>query len=410
MVEGLNEHIERSFNRLSSEKYNIKNVWKDEHYDWAGDWEGRALLAFVCMYEITGKKIPCMDTMIKDFPLHANKKGYLGKIEDGIANEQQLSGHSWLLRGFLGYYNAFGDENALSYARDVVKNLYVPLIGLYDKYPAEGRADEIGGVGGNISSVSDGWKLSTDVGCAYMCIDGLSDYYAVTKDEETKKILDILIEDFMLLDRVKIKCQTHATLSAARGILRLYKVTGDKKYFNYAVSVFEFYVKHGMTLTYENFNWFGREDTWTEPCTIVDSFILASELYNITGEERYKTLASRIWYNGLRFCHRANGGAGPNTCVTKTQPYLGISFYEAAFCCTMRYAEGLKFVCGFNENIVSSEEISEDEYGRVFMGNELFVIDESGSFPNAEKYVYDGKTYIKIPTFVKKGKYKLRVC
>ena len=119
MVEGLNEHIERSFNRLSSEKYNIKNVWKDEHYDWAGDWEGRALLAFVCMYEITGKKIPCMDAMIKNFPLHANKKGYLGKIEDGIANEQQLSGHSWLLRGFIGYYNAFGDENALSYARDV---------------------------------------------------------------------------------------------------------------------------------------------------------------------------------------------------------------------------------------------------------------------------------------------------
>ena len=64
----------------------------------------------------------------------------------------------------------------------------------------------------------------------------------------------------------------------------------------------------------------------------------------------------------------------------------------------------------FNENIVSSEEISEDEYGRVFMGNELLVIDESGSFPNEEKYVYDGKTYIKIPTFVKKGKYKLRVC
>ena len=130
-----------------------------------------------------------------------------------------------------------------------------------------------------------------------------------------------------------------------------------------------------MTLTYENFNWFGREDTWTEPCAIVDSLILATELYKITKNDRYKTLARRIWFNGLQFCHRDNGGAGPNTCVTTSQTILKVSMYEAYFCCTMRYAEGLleysnnESLFGWNENAPTEM----DEIGRRFIDDKLLV-------------------------------------
>ena len=39
-----------------------------------------------------------------------------------------------------------------------------------------------------------------------------------------------------------------------------------------------------MTATYENYNWFGNghKETWTEPCAVVDSLILALELYRLT--------------------------------------------------------------------------------------------------------------------------------
>ena len=63
-------------------------------------------------------------------------------------------------------------------------------------------------------------------------------------------------------------------------------------------------------------------ETWTEPCAVVDSLILALELYRITKEDRYRVLARRIWFNGLQFCQRPNGGVGPNTCVDKNNPYL----------------------------------------------------------------------------------------
>lgn len=423
MTRNLDFHIEKSFERLSSDIYSIEKIWQKDDYGWPGDWEGRALLAFVCLYEVTGRKIPCMDKMLEELPAHLNEKGYMGAVLNGVADEQQLSGHSWLLRGLCEYYGVFRSEKSLGFARGIVENLYLPLIGLYEKYPLERNSSDEGGVSGNSGETTDGWKLSTDTGCAYMCLDGLSAYYEITRDDRVETAINRLIDGFMRFDRMKMRCQTHATLSATRGILGMYLATGERDYLEKAVSVYEFYLKHGMTLTYENYNWFGRENTWTEPCAVVDSFVLAVRLYGITKKREYRTLASRIWFNGLSFCHRANGGAGPNACVTKTQPYLSVSMYEAPFCCTMRYCEGLKFAKlfkselfprGDSENgiVADAKDIVVDEYGRVFMGDELLVIDENNAFPDAEKHLVNGKEYIGIPAFIGQENVgaKLKVC
>lgn len=409
MLNELNEHINKSFERLSSETYSIEKIWQKRDYDWAGDWEGRALLAFVCLYEITGKKIPCMDKLLDELPEHLNCKGYMGAMLEGIADEQQISGHSWLLRGLVEYYNVFHSTKALNFAHVIIKNLYFPLIDLYEKYSHERDETLRGGVSGKLGKTVDGWMLSSDTGCAFMCLDGLSAYYEVTRDEKVQGMIDRLLEIFMNLDWLKMKCQTHATLSAARGIVRMYQSTGEKIYLDEALFVYDFYLKYGMTMTYENFNWFGRTDSWTEPCAVVDSFILAEWFYEITKEAKYQTLASRIWFNGLRFSHRSNGGAGPNTCVTLRQPYLNVSMYEAAFCCTMRYCEGLKFIKYYEDKIMSDDEIRVDDYGRAFCGNKLLVIDEAGDFPDAKKINFNGKNYIEIPSFIKDGNYKLKI-
>lgn len=203
--------------------------------------------------------------------------------------------------------------------------------------------------------------------------------------------------------------QTHATLSAARGFVRMYRATGERGYLDVAEDIFRFYPEHGMTLTYENFNWFGREDSWTEPCAVVDSFLLALELHDILQKEEYRTLASRIWYGGLIFCHRANGGAGPNSCVTEKSPYLAVSMYEAPFCCTMRYAEGLKYAAAYGESIERGKDLPRDEKGRLFRGNQLLAVDEDNAFPGAERIFFEGKTYIPLPAFAPEGTYRLRI-
>ena len=47
----------------------------------------------------------------------------------------------------------------------------------------------------------------------------------------------------------------------------------------------------GMTYTYQNYNWWNKGNTWTEPCAVVDSLILFGDLYELTGCEEWRTLA-----------------------------------------------------------------------------------------------------------------------
>lgn len=402
------ENIDRNFRRLQEDDYSIEKLFRPQEYDWPGDWEGRALLAFTCHYAM-GKENPCMHQMVKVLPKYTNEFLYFGALFDGtIADEQQLSGHSWYLCGLIEYYKLFHSEAVLQIAKSVVEHLYLPALQHYDKYPLDGRNN--GGVSGNITGIVNDWKLSSDIGCAFMCVDGLSRYYAETKDCRVKEFLDKLISVFTKIDVVKYGFQTHTTLSCARGILTLYKTTNEQVYLDIAKSVFDTYIQHGITLTYENFNWFGRENSWTEPCAVVDSLILATELYKITKQPSYVKTARRIWWNGLQFCLREHGGAGPNTCVTAQQPILQISMYEAPFCCTMRYAEGLK--CAFENSFITDEteeNIEKDAFGRYFLGDKLLVEDVDVQYPDATVYTVDGLRLIRIPTGISNTKARLRI-
>jgi len=391
--------IKKSFQRLEQEPYASENLFSPPEYDWPGDWEGRALLAYCRLYSLTGEKIPAMEKIMRLLGEKTNRFGYLGKELDLSAiDEQQLSGHGWLLRGLVAYYELFQSRQALEYAHVIVHNLFIPALANYGSYPVE-RGSTGGGVYGNLSAKNGNWQLSTDIGCAFIAIDGLAHYYALTRDNELEILLADAIEQFMNLDKVSLNMQTHATLTATRGILKYYEVCGDEKYLSYAKETFALYIAQGMTATYENYNWFGdsHEETWTEPCAVVDSMILALKLYRITGEDTYRVLARRIWFNGLQFCQRPNGGVGPNTCVDEKNPYLQISFYDAVQCCTMRYPEGLYWYQKNRElfHWEDGEPVWED--GRCYVNDWLLAQDVGGVFPDEKHYEVDGKQLIRIP-------------
>jgi hypothetical protein len=74
---------------------------------------------------------------------------------------------------------------------------------------------------------------------------------------------------------------------------------------------------------------------------MVDSFIVAVELWRHTGEPSYLEDAHLIWTNAICHGQRSNGGFGPDTCAGAKDPFLGVSVDEAHWCCTMRGGEGL---------------------------------------------------------------------
>lgn len=372
--EELEERIEKNFRRLQDPYYQIQEVFSDVSYDWPGDKEGRALLAFVCHYVIHGRKIPCMDQLIEMLPEKTNSFCFFGEEYGKVIDEQQISGHSWYLRGLLAYYQQFGDERAFVYAKSTVENLYLPLRGQIASYPLERKQNHEGEVSGSLSEINDGWKLSTDIGCVFMSIDGLSHYYEITGDKNTGDLIKEMQSKFDEIDVVTLKAQTHCCLTAARGFLRMYRVTRDSSYLESSVKTARKYIECGMTDTYQNYNWWGRGETWTEPCAIVDSLMVMTELYKITKKDEYQKLAVRIWHNGFAALQVGNGGAGTDTTVNANQPILHTLLYEAYFCCTMRLAEGLRYV---NENqellYAETRELKKDSKNRYMAGDILYA-------------------------------------
>ncbi len=370
----LEERLSLNHQRLSEPFYDIDNVFAPIDARWPGDKEGRALLAFVSLLNAGQSEIPCMEKMIEALPKKLNEKGYLGPVKDEFF-EQQLSGHSWLLRGLCEYYLRFKKEEILKIICGITENLYLPLTDKIFDYPLRRKEDLSGGVDGHTSQAIDGWLLSTDTCCAFMSIDGLSQTYEITKDERIKVLLDRMVEKFMQIDKREIKAQTHCTLTAARGMVRLYSITKEEKFLENAKSILKIYVDYGMTYTYENYNWWGRPETWTEPCAVIDSLMLSTELFKITGDAQYRTLAARIFHNGFATIQRCNGGAGTSKIVCETRSILQISGFEAPQCCTMRLAEGLRYIKENSELLYAetADEITKDEKGIYRSGDIIYA-------------------------------------
>lgn len=394
--EDFSQRVARNYGRLASDTYRNERVFREAEYAWEGDWEGRALLAFVCLKRLTGKEISSLPYEISHLKEKTNRYGYFGAVTDGSAvSEQLLSGNGWFLRGLCEYYQDTKDEGILANIKSIVENLYLRCEGLYDRYPLVERGAE-GGVMGELARGADGWTLSTDVGCAFIALDGLSAAYAILKDGALKTFIDKQIDRFLAIDKLQYRVQTHATLTVCRAILRMYLLTDEKHYLARGKELFDYYVHTGMTLTYENFNWFGREDTWTEPCAVIDSLITALYLYRSLGDETYLKLARRIYFNGFNLCQRDNGGAGTNSCVTERAPVWSAQMYEAEFCCSMRTAEGLYRVSLFCEELFGEsdegKEIVHDEHGRYFRGDHMLCSVNGGALRELPKiYEYPQK-------------------
>ena len=225
-LEELEARTEKNFCRLKNDPYyQIGSVFAPEEYEWYGDKEGRALLAFVSHYKISGRKIPCMEEMMTCLKGHLNEHLFFGPLSGEIIHEQQLSGHSWLLRGLCEYHEQFGDAQSLEIINHIWQYLYLPTKGKYSTYPIHRKKKDEGDVSGSTVGQLDGWKLSSDVGCAFMSIDGLSHAYQITHNEQMKEMLDEMIQVYRSIDKIALKVQTHCTLTAARGMMRMYHGT-----------------------------------------------------------------------------------------------------------------------------------------------------------------------------------------
>lgn len=337
--------IIKNYARLESGWYKPDMVFKADQAGWPADWEGRTILALTMLAQVSGREPAYLQRILERLEERLNSRGYLGEVLPAdVFDEQQFSGHNWLLRGLLEYAAWKQDTHAAQLADRIIENLYLPAAGYYAGYPTDPAVRERTGsaAGSRTGALAGHWYLSTDIGCAFMALDGLSQYYERTSDARVKRLLEEMIAVFRQIDFVGASMQTHASLSAARGILRFYESTGDESFLRTAEELFALYCREGMTENYANDNWFDRPG-WTEPCAVIDSYMLASGLFDNTGDSRYLLIAQRIFYNAMGFAQRSNGGFGCDNCVGAQEPFVHPKeeYFEAYWCCTMRGGEGL---------------------------------------------------------------------
>lgn len=334
----------KNMERMESEPYRPDKFFQDSSYNWPGDWEGRTLLAIVSDEKVLKTSAKYMPKLFEELEKHLNEDKYFGEKLGEVLSEQLMAGNSWFLRALCEHYYVYNDEQSLRIINTIADKLLVKVLPYYKKYPVDMSVRKMLGeaIGDLLSETVDGWKLSTDTACAFIPLDGLTQVFEIAPRPELKELIETAVEIFCSIDKVGIHCQTHASLSATRGILRWYGITGDKKYLNYAIEVFNLYVQKGMTENYANFNWFGRPE-WTEGCAVVDSMSVAMDLFRFTGKGYYAAMANKIYLNAFRFSQRGNGGMGCDMCTTPNQPYLcgGEGVFEAFWCCSMRCGEGI---------------------------------------------------------------------
>jgi uncharacterized protein len=400
----------QNFARLQSALYRPPQLFNSVNvHSWPGDFEGRALLAVTLMSRATGQEPDYFPAMVAEYQAHLNPQGYFGPLLDLHAiNEQQLSGHGWYLRGLCEYYDWKRDPRTLAQIQAIVRNFALPLRGSYATYPIDPALrihatvpTAPGAVDGHLNGQHGDWAVSSDTCCAFIFLDGLAHAWVVlhaANDPSApalKAIIDEAVNRFLEVDLVAVKAQTHASLTAMRALLRVYNQSvadghPDPTLLAAARDRFALYKSVAMTEHFANYNWFGRPETWTEPCAIIDSFMIATQLWQNTGDPSYLEDAHLIWANGVGRGLRGNGGFGTDLCAGYQTPFLKVRSYEASFCCTMRGGEGharaIQSLYFAKPAGIAPAELTvpfySDSQASVDLGHGPLVLKQTAAYPN----------------------------
>jgi uncharacterized protein len=336
---------QRNFDRLHDPIFRYKNIADHTLKDpYPGDFLGRTVLGLVQLTQVLKQEPLYLDEIIERFPNELiNEKGYTGKVlKNGFYDEIQITGHQFFLRGLCELYLWKKEDTIRNIIESTVKNMMIPLATDINSYPLQDERQNLkmGGAVAMDAGLVENWQLSTDTCQLFMVLDGLTQVYQLFPSEELGRAIEQIFDFYSQIDLLKIKAQTHSTLSASRGLLRFYELTGNVKYLNFVKRIFVDYKEHAMTENYENFNWFGRPEH-TEGCAVIDAFLLAVELWKSTGQLHYLNDAHLIYYNGVQHNQWTNGGYGVNSCVGPARNVSLTHKVEATWCCTMRGSEGL---------------------------------------------------------------------
>ncbi len=339
---GADDPLAASVSRLARSDYETRAVLDETTAsDWPGDIAGRLLLTLSRQARAGHGDQERLDELFEAVLEGLEPNGHFGPTVSDVVDEQQVACHGWVVSGLLQFGALRSDARAAAAARRVVEALILPALGRLDSYPRHRMPHALGAASGTATFRTAGWVLSSDTWCVMLTLNALVPYFEIDPRDDVRAAIETLLEMLDGVDLVAQGAQLHATLAAARNLAAFAASTGNVAARDRAIALWDAYATRGRTLNWATFNWFGRPDSWTEPCAIVDSVLLGLSLYDLTSDPRYLDEVAFIEANGLGFAEREDGSFGLDSVATPEEPTIAVIHPDARWCCTMRGGLGL---------------------------------------------------------------------
>lgn len=208
--------------------------------------------------------------------------------------------------------------------------------------------------------------------------------------------------------------KAYEMMSCYDGVIELYRVTGEEKYFLAVSRFFDMIVKHERNiLSSVAFNdVFGDAaydlNCMTEPCDVIHFMRLAHELFALTGERKYMDVFESAAYNALftSVCKDGTWGARALRTAGRHMIALGQANMTHSHCCVNNMPRGL---LNFAESVIMTDgdslivNLYTDFSGSITVGERRVNVKIGGS------YLADGRAEISISGFEDELAVKLRI-
>ena len=248
--------------------------------DWPGDQIGRYLSVLHVAYLSGWTPAPALRDEILAVVLPLQRQsGNFGAENPDIKDVKVISGNAFALRGLLDSYEDSRDSRTLAAARRLAR-FFEDSFDYYQDRGAQGSVHEFYG----------------------HCLDGLIRLYDLTGDASALDFGE------RIASRAGLSAHTHHSLSMYRGVMDLYRLTGNEDYLNRTVNYLNWVhsvraVTGGVPENMPDYH----ED---EGCALADYVVVNLQVFAATGRDEYLDEAENTLVNHLFMNQFHTGGFG----------------------------------------------------------------------------------------------------
>jgi hypothetical protein len=356
----LGEALQRGLSRLRVKPYDSlpwirADLDQSEQVDrifkeWSGDVSGR----YIEVMSLTSSTGPATRDLLRELlpavPALQRADGHFGGEIGDAAKQLEYRqqpvfwGNTRLLVGLITAARELGQPALLEPAKRI-GDFYVPLV---DALCVPQNADRWK------NEAQDSFSFITDF---FPAVEGLALLYGATHEKRYLDAAERMAAFFLQFDH-EPNGHSHGNLSAWRGILELYELTGKAQYGEQSIRKWE-------RVTSQGFVWpiGGSGEGWshggglknavggrsiTEACADSDWLRFNLKLWHCTGQTVYLDAAERHVHNQYLANQAVNGGHGHRPVLVDGQGQItgldGAAACDATWCCSLHGPLGLEYL------------------------------------------------------------------